>query len=120
MGVEVVKTVNVLLVDDQDFWHKTLMGDLQGTEFEITSAYDIFEARRILKNRDDIDVILIDDCLRGREIDTLDFVAEVKKMGFAGKVVAFCSNCNNGDMLLWAGCDQSTIKSHAHELLRML
>jgi DNA-binding response OmpR family regulator len=88
--------------------------------FEIISAYDISNARRALRDRDDIDIILIDDCLHGREIDTLDFVAEVKKMGFAGTVIAFCSNCNNEGLLLQAGCDRSTIKSKAHELLIVL
>jgi len=117
MQAQVAKTVNVLVVDDENFWHRTLKGGLEDKGFAIISAYNVSEARRILREGSDIDVILVDDCLNGRQIDTLDFVAEVKKMGFPGRVVAFCSNCNNGDMLLQTGCDQSTIKSRACDLL---
>jgi hypothetical protein len=101
----------VLLVDQNPFWHEKLCEALCGQPFEILSAYSDVQARQIYVDRPDIDYIAVDDCISGRELDSMEFVVEIRR-GFSGRIIACCSNCNNGDALVKVGCDAYTCKSH--------
>ena len=101
----------VLLVDQNPFWHEKLRETLCGQLFEILSAYSDVQARQIFVDRPDIDFVAVDDCIAGRELDSMELVAEIRR-GFHGRIIACCSNCNNGDELVKAGCDAYTCKSH--------
>ena len=105
----------LLLVDCQILWHEQLRKALKDHPFEILSAYDATGARWLFANYPHIDVVIVDDHISA-ELDTLELVVEIKR-GFQGYMIACCSNCNNGDILVRAGCDQYVCKSHLGELL---
>jgi DNA-binding response OmpR family regulator len=110
-----MKTV-LLLVDRDAFWHQQLRVALQDHPFEILGARDATEARRILVSRPDTDVVVLDDCISGAELDALELVVEIRR-GFQGRMIACCTDCNNGAALMGAGCDEHVYKSKLAEHL---
>jgi len=107
--------LKVLFVDNEKFWHEQV-DKICCKDVQVLHAYDLATARRLFLEHHDIDVVVVDDCLTGSEVDTLEFVQEIKR-GFAGRVVAACSNCNNGELLVGAGCEKQIYKSAISEFL---
>lgn len=111
--------MKILMVDDQIFWHEQLCRGLAGKPVEIISALNLAEAYRLFILNYNLDAVVVDDCLSegmADAVDTLDFVAEVRR-GFSGIMLACCSDCNHGAMLVSAGCNEQVLKSRLIEKL---
>jgi len=106
----------VLIVDDYVFWHKQIRLELKGKPITLIPARSMAQALRRLNENPDIEVIAVDDCIDSQNPNTLDFVRKVKKT-FKGTMIAFTSNCNNGSLLIEAGCKFQVIKSRLAETL---
>jgi hypothetical protein len=104
--------MKILYLEGERLWHDALREGL-GNGFCVLSAFTLNEARRLFVNHSDIDLVVVGEKIE-RELDTLEFVVEIRR-GFSGTILAACTNCNNGQELIKAGCNSQSIKSHLAE-----
>jgi DNA-binding NtrC family response regulator len=109
--------MKILLVENDSYWLEHLKKEAPDGAV-VLSARTLFQADFIFRHNSDIDVVVVDDCLSDPEnVDTLPFVEEISRGGFPGVIIASCSNCNHGQMLVQAGCIDYVAKSRLPERL---
>ena len=68
----------------------------------------------------EIDVIILDGCIPGNELNTIDFIRRAREKGFTKPILAASSSPEYRAMMLEAGCDGQSDKFNAPEAAWLL
>ena len=92
----------VLIVEDRDTTQSGYRASLQD-DVQLLQAFTIEQAREIFGANPDIDLIVMDGCVPGFEINTPPLVREFRKT-FRGPIIATSSSSDYRQELMLAGC----------------
>ena len=70
--------------------------------------------------KDDISAIILDGCIPGHEVNTIDFILMARRAGFTAPIVASSSLGSYRQMMVRAGCSHEAPKSEAPHLVAKL
>ncbi len=87
-----------------NMWKLSFQKEIMQGKITIISAMTIKEAEEKFLSNHDIDIIVIDGCVPGRELNTIPLVKKIKK-SFKGIMIGTSSVDEYRRQLLGAGCD---------------
>jgi DNA-binding response OmpR family regulator len=106
--------MKVLILDDNSSFQRFLALELPeqfwGEKIEVLGAFSICEAEDLFGRNPDVDIIAVDACVPGTDINTVPFVRKVRARGYVGPMVAMSSYSENRVLLRRAGCDYESEK----------
>ncbi len=109
----------VLIIDDDETWQKVWSMRL-GKRVTLLPALSIPEAEKIFSEHTDIDLIAVDACVPGDEINTQPLIRKIRET-FAGPMVAVSKSSFSRECLVRAGCDHESEKEWLHgKVVRIL
>ena len=112
----------VLIADDLPKvieYYKTLL--LNKYDISTVSATSLDKLDEVFdKFFDEIDVIILDGCIPGDEVNTIDFIRRARARGFSKPIIAASSMHNYRMQMVNAGCSHETEKEYAPELASWL
>ncbi len=98
----------VLIVED-DIQTQNLLQKLLSGTVHIFSAFTIEEAEEFFKNNPDIDIVTMDGCVPGENINTIPLI-QLMRRSFKGPMVACSGNSDYQSILLDSGCNLKSEK----------
>lgn len=116
--MEKKKPVVLVVEDDIDKYQSEWEWELC-YRIEFLYARTIEEARRLYRERKDIQAIAVDACVPGDNPNTMELVREIRKE-FKGTIVAISSLREYRALLREAGCSQECEKQYLPEMLAHL
>ncbi len=109
----------ILIVDDDLNWQKVWNMRL-GKKVILFSAFSVDEAEKIFAEHNDIDLIAMDACVPGDEINTKPLIKKFRET-FNGPMIAISKSSLNRECLVKAGCNYESEKEWLHgNVLRIL
>ncbi len=113
-----------LLVEPSVLWQAQIRTQLLGKPVTFIPARTLRMAQDRLSQNPDIRVVAVADSIAGGELDTLEWVRQVRQMEAKFPkiiMIGFTSNCNFGDKLVEAGCNFYSFRSQtADKVLEIL
>lgn len=102
--------MTVLIIEDDKDIQKMYKLLLEGSQIRLLQAFTIHEANEIfMSHKDDINLIYIDGCVPGNQINTLELTKNLRA-NFHGKMIAISSVDDYNIELVKAGCNESLEK----------
>jgi len=102
----------ILIVDDDVNWQKVWNMRL-GRKITLLPAFSIDEAEKIFAEHGDIDLIAVDACVPGDDINTKPLVKKFRET-FDGPIVAISKSSFSRECLVKAGCNYESEKEWLH------
>lgn len=99
-----VVSIRVLVIAKDDFFLKAFKKEMENEPVEIVVATSEEEAREIFASDSVFNVIAVGDFAKEERPTTVGLVGELKQK-FQGRMIAYTSNWNWGNVLIKAGCD---------------
>lgn len=96
--------IKILILDDSPLTHDALAFGLE--QCVVLTAFSIEEAMGYFRDHgNSIDVMLVDGHLQPGRGD--DFVADIRKLGYKGRIIAMSSDSKLNDKMMRAGANES-------------
>ncbi len=108
-------TKKVLVVDDDDTFQSLCVEVFHGKDVQVIGAISLKEAREAFALHPDVDLIFMDGCLPGEQLNTLPLVREFRKT-YAGPMIASSGRKSYRELLMKEGCSHQGSKSEAWRL----
>lgn len=112
----------VLIADDLSTvisYYKTLL--LNKYDISTVSATSLEQLDEVFDRfLNEIDVIILDGCIPGDQVNTIGFIRRVRAQGFTKPIIAASSMPQYRMRMLDAGCSHETEKEYAPELASWL
>lgn len=105
--------IKVLVVEDGQNWQDRFAW-LFGKSFDLLQATRIEDGERLFSENPDVGIIIMDACVPGDRINTIDLVRKIRET-FSGKMVASSSSEIFREHLVKAGCSHSCHKDDLFE-----
>ncbi|MFH1193284.1 MAG: response regulator [Candidatus Jorgensenbacteria bacterium] len=112
------KVPKILVVEDMEEWVELWKDVLYGAA-ELIGAASIEEAEEKFAANPDIDVVVVDGCVPGSELNTIPLVQKFKAT-FKGPMIAVSGNPDFQKMLIKEGCSHECEKKDLPEFLRTI
>lgn len=112
----------VLLVDDREdvihYYKQQLLETYNISTMSATTLKELDE--KFDEYSPEIDVIILDGCMPGDDLNTVDFITRARAEGFAKPIIAASGSPLYRQLMFEAGCSHKSEKQHAPGLAWML
>jgi len=106
------KPVRVLILEPCRLWRKSFSKELpHRKKIRVYMTDQAVKAERAMALTQDFDFIVIGEESFAQISDSTKNFVETARANFKGQIIACCSNCNNGAVLMKSGCNCQIQKS---------
>ncbi len=109
-------TTKVLIVEDDRDYKNICVRPLQKHDVIIIWANTIEMARELFANNQDVSIIVLDACMPGDELNTLELLSEFRQ-SFFGPIIANSSKREYVEQMILNGCTHRAYKFDAGEVV---
>jgi len=111
----------ILVVEDDNLYFSIIEGDLSTEAITIIRAETLLDADDFFeKNRDDLDLIVMDACVPGDEPNSMWLVRKIISSGYKKPIIACSSSSEYRETLMRAGATHQTNKFQAVKKIKSL